>query len=147
MTVGDSSVSRRAFLRSATAVTTATGATGIAAAQEGQSKTVEMNDDLKFVPADLTIAPGTTVVWENVGSIAHSVTAYEDNIPEGASYFASGGFDAEQAARSAYPDGSIEGGRNLRVYIRHRRDVRLLLHPTRVRRNDGYSFCSARRWS
>jgi hypothetical protein len=50
------------------------------------------------------------VVWENVGSIAHSVTAYEDNIPEGASYFASGGFDAEQAARSAYPDGSIEGG-------------------------------------
>ena len=110
MTVGDSSVSRRAFLRSATAVTTATGATGIAAAQEGQSKTVEMNDDLKFVPADLTIAPGTTVVWENVGSIAHSVTAYEDNIPEEASYFASGGFDAEQAARSAYPDGSIEGG-------------------------------------
>ena len=110
MTASNSSVPRRAFLRSATAATTATGATGVAAAQEGQSKTVEMNDDLKFVPAELTIAPGTTVVWENVGSIVHSVTAYEDEIPDEASYFTSGGFDAEQPARSAYPDSSIEGG-------------------------------------
>jgi len=39
------------------------------------------------------------------------VTAYEDEIPDGAAYFASGGFDAEQAANEAYPDeGSIPEG-------------------------------------
>lgn len=70
-----------------------------------------MTDGLKFEPAQLTIAPGDTVVWKNTGSIAHSVTAYEDEIPEGAEYFASGGFDSESAARSGYPSqGSISGG-------------------------------------
>ncbi|NIS35939.1 MAG: copper-binding protein, partial [Actinobacteria bacterium] len=40
-----------------------------------------------------------------------SVTAYEDGIPDGAEYFASGGFDSEQAARDNYPqEGDIPGG-------------------------------------
>ena len=70
-----------------------------------------MTDDLVFDPDSITIAPGDTIVWENVGSVGHSVTAYEEEIPGEASYFASGGFDGEQAARDAYPEqGNIPGG-------------------------------------
>ncbi|ELZ24234.1 plastocyanin [Halosimplex carlsbadense 2-9-1] len=69
--------------------------------------TVDMTDGLKFDPATVTVERGTTVVWETVGSVAHSVTAYADAIPEDAEYFASGDFDGESAARSGYPDGSV----------------------------------------
>jgi len=58
-----------------------------------------------------SVAPGDTVVWENVGTVGHSVTAYEDDIPAEATYFASGGFDAEDAARAGYPQqGDVPGG-------------------------------------
>ena len=69
-----------------------------------------MTDGLVFDPDEITIAPGDTVEWVNVGAIGHSVTAYEDELPDGAAYFASGGFEAEDAARGAYPDGDIPGG-------------------------------------
>ena len=105
------SVSRRGFLRGglgAAALAGAAGSAATAAAQE--TTTIDMTDGLVFDPDAVTVAPGTTVVWENVGAIGHSVTAYEDGIPEEADYFASGGFDGEQAARDAYPDGDIGGG-------------------------------------
>jgi len=54
-------------------------------------------------------AAGDTVVWANSGSRNHTVTGYDDGIPEGAEYFASGGFDNEQAARDAWAN-SIDGG-------------------------------------
>jgi plastocyanin len=69
-----------------------------------------MTDGLVFDPESLTIAPGDTVVWENVGAVGHSVTAYEGEIPEDAEYFASGGFDSEQAARDAYSAGDPDSG-------------------------------------
>ena len=108
----DSSVSRRGFLRAATGVAAVGGASGTAVAQEGgTTHTVDMTDQLVFDPDELTIAPGDTVVWENVGNVGHSVTAYEDDIPGEAEYFASGGFDAEQPARDGYPSqGDIPGG-------------------------------------
>jgi len=59
-----------------------------------QTDTVDMNDELAFAPKQIEVEAGTTVTWENVGAIGHSVTAYEDNIPDGAAYFASGGFDS-----------------------------------------------------
>ena len=71
---------------------------------------VDMTDGLKFDPAELSVAAGDTVVWETVGTVGHSVTAYGARIPEDAPFFASGGFDAESAARTAYPDGRIIGG-------------------------------------
>lgn len=70
-------------------------------------KTVELTDELRFRPDEVTVAAGDTVVWENVGAVSHSVTAYGNRIPDDAAYFASGGFDAEQAARDAYPEGSL----------------------------------------
>jgi len=105
----DTELSRRGFLASVAGIV-GVGVTGEAAAQEN-TRTIDMTDDLVFAPDSAAVTPGTTVVWENVGSIGHSVTAYEDDIPEEAEYFASGGFDSEQAAREAYPDqGDIPGG-------------------------------------
>lgn len=76
-----------------------------------ETSTVEMTDELTFEPARIQVSSGTTVTWENVGTIGHTVTAYEDEIPSGATFFASGGFDSEQAARDGYPqEGNIPEG-------------------------------------
>lgn len=74
-----------------------------------QGNLVEMTDGLKFEPAEFTVNVGDTVTWETTGSVAHSVTAYEEQLPEGAVYFASGGFDSESAARDAYPNEGAVG--------------------------------------
>lgn len=58
-----------------------------------------------FRPESVTVAAGDEVVWRNTSSRAHSVTAYEDAIPEGADYFASGGFDDEPSAREGWANG------------------------------------------
>lgn len=76
-----------------------------------QTSTVAMTDELTFEPARIQVSSGTTVTWENVGTIGHTVTAYEEEIPSGATFFASGGFDSEQAARDGYPEkGNIAEG-------------------------------------
>lgn len=116
----DSTATRRAVLGTSAGVAAAvlTGFAGSVAAQEEggegmdgpQTYTVAMTDDLVFDPADITISPGDTLVWRNVGAVGHSVTAYENEIPDDAAYFASGGFDSEEAARSGYPEGDIPGG-------------------------------------
>ena len=94
------------------------GAVGIGAALAGCSgddgggsgggNTVEMTDSLAFEPGNLTVSTGTTVTWENGGTVAHTVTAYDDSSPSGAAYFASGEYDSEQAARDGFRGG--DGG-------------------------------------
>ena len=64
-----------------------------------------MTDELTFDPEAIEVSVGTEVTWENVGAVGHTVTAYEDKIPDGATYFASGGFDSQQAAKDGYSDG------------------------------------------
>lgn len=56
----------------------------------------------EFVPRELTVEPGTTVVWRNTSARSHTVTAYENDIPEGAEYFASGGYEEETTAREEW---------------------------------------------
>lgn len=64
--------------------------------------TIELSEDLRFDPADVTVLVNTTVRWRNAGTTAwHTVTAYEDRIPEGAPYFDSSGRENESAARRA----------------------------------------------
>ena len=113
-------MNRRDFLQTAGGATGAVAAaTGTAAAQNesggGTTHTVEMTDGLVFDPDSLTIAPGDTVEWPNVGSVGHSVTFYDDGIPEGATYFASGGFDSEEAARTGWNngEGNVAGGESV----------------------------------
>ncbi|WP_458189052.1 plastocyanin/azurin family copper-binding protein [Haladaptatus sp. NG-WS-4] len=77
-----------------------------------KTRTVEMTDELTFAPERIEVEAGTTVTWENVGRVGHTITAYDGEIPDGADYFASGGFDSESAAIDGYPDaGNVpEGG-------------------------------------
>lgn len=103
-------LSRRELLRGGAGAVLIAGMAQSARAQDAQRHTVDMTDQLVFDPDSITIAPGDTIVWENVGNIGHSVTAYEAAIPEEAEYFASGGFDTEQTARSAYSAGNPESG-------------------------------------
>jgi len=69
-----------------------------------------------FEPATITVDVGDEVVWYNNSARAHSITAYEDGIPEGATYFATGGYDSETTAREAWDgmSGSITTGEKYR---------------------------------
>jgi plastocyanin len=73
--------------------------------------TVTMTGDLRFDPAEVTIESGETVTWQNEGGAPHTASAYEDSIPEDAAYFASGGYESEQAVRqSTSARGFLERG-------------------------------------
>lgn len=65
-----------------------------------------------FRPSEVTVSVGDSVVWENSSTRAHSVTAYADRIPAEAEYFATGGYDSEDAAREAWDgrNGAISAG-------------------------------------
>lgn len=63
-----------------------------------------------FSPETITVTAGTSLRWENSSEIEHTVTAYEEQIPDDATYFASGGFDSEQAARNNVTEGLIAPG-------------------------------------
>jgi plastocyanin len=97
---------RRAFLR-ATGAATAVGLAGCLGQSQPTDYDVGMGAKV-FRPATLEVEAGTTVTWLNTNKQGHSVTAYEDSLPEGAEYFASGDFDSEQAARDAW--GNSSGG-------------------------------------
>jgi plastocyanin len=78
-----------------------------------QTSTVNMTDQLTYSPKKIEVEAGTTVTWRNVGSVGHTVTAYEDELPDGAEFFASGDFDSESAAVDGYESdngGNIEAG-------------------------------------
>lgn len=68
-----------------------------------------------FDPPRVTVSVGDEVVWRNTSSRGHTVTAYDDRIPEEAEFFASGGYENEAAAREAYNQnvgGLIDSGQN-----------------------------------
>ncbi|EMA18575.1 plastocyanin/azurin family copper-binding protein [Haloarcula argentinensis] len=98
---------RRDFLRAAGPVAVA----GLAGCLGGGSADTDYDVGMSakaYRPVRIAVEPGTTVRWLNTSKQGHSVTAYEDEIPDEADYFASGGFDTEQAARDNW--GSSSGG-------------------------------------
>ena len=74
---------------------------------------VEMNA-VAFDPAELTVSQGDTVAWTYNAGDAHNVVAYEDEIPNDAGYWASGGFDSEEAARAGWENGqgAVQSGQS-----------------------------------
>ena len=71
---------------------------------------VEMTID-SYRPEVLEISPGDTVEFLNTSSHAHTVTAFDNMIPDEAEYFASGGFDNREEAEAAWHEdrgGAIE---------------------------------------
>lgn len=109
--------SRRSLLAGAASVA-AVGLAGCAGGPPEQVP-VEMTDDFRFEPERVTVATGGTVTWENPGRIAHTVTAYADQIPDGAAFFASGDIESEAVARGNPTRGLI---RHQEIY-RHTFDV------------------------
>lgn len=101
---------RRVLATSATAL--AVGLAGCGGGDDGgaDGATVDMTDELVFDPGSVTVSVDDTVTWENTGTVGHTVTAYEDLVPSGAAYFASGGFDSESAARDGYTGGEEASG-------------------------------------
>ncbi|WP_290817145.1 plastocyanin/azurin family copper-binding protein [Halovivax sp.] len=90
------------------------GATGVAALA-GCTALADTADDLfggepydigmsrhSFEPEEYETTVGDPVVWKNTSEADHTVTAYEDGLPEGASFFASGGYETEAEASDAY---------------------------------------------
>jgi plastocyanin len=74
------------------------GASPMASPAAGGNHVVEMNDQLKFDPEDLTIKVGDTVTWVTVGAVPHTSTADPEQavdpdfvkLPEGAETWDSG---------------------------------------------------------
>lgn len=64
----------------------------------------------KFVPEKVTIDAGGSVVWLNDSEGSHTVTAYEDQIPDEAAYFASGNFESEERALESVMEGELATG-------------------------------------
>lgn len=62
-----------------------------------------------FVPGQITVEAGDTVVWLNDSQRNHTVTAYGGALPGGADFFASGGYDSTAGARDAWRNSSNGG--------------------------------------
>jgi plastocyanin len=67
-----------------------------------------------FEPKELTVSVGDTVAFEHAGGEAHNVVAYEDELPEGATFWASGGFESQEAAEAGWEDGkgAVQSGQS-----------------------------------
>ena len=63
-----------------------------------------------FTPETRTVAAGDTVEWVNDTEEAHTVTAVEGSLPDGAEYFSSGGASSEEEATANLADELIEPG-------------------------------------
>ncbi|WP_416838649.1 plastocyanin/azurin family copper-binding protein [Haloferax sp. DFSO52] len=104
-------MNRRQLLRLGGATFVATLSAGCSSGGDsGGAKRVSMTDGFDYDPKRLTISAGTTVRWVNDSNVGHTVTAYEDEIPADADYFASGGFDSERAARNDVTGGLFGPG-------------------------------------
>jgi plastocyanin len=103
-------MNRRAFLGSAGAAASL-GLAGCLTGGSGASQDYDVGmGAATFEPARIEVSVDETVVWMNTNSRAHTVTAYEAGIPEDAEYFASGGYDSEEAARNGYQPGNPDSG-------------------------------------
>ena len=101
---------RRTILRLNSVAFATIGTAGCLHWQSSTNQTITMTDDLAFEPKTATIKTGETVKWTNEGDVDHTVTAYEDEIPDKAAYFASGGFESERDARNHLKEGLIAPG-------------------------------------
>ena len=95
---------RRAFLATAgaTVVVPVAGCTSGGLSEEEFNVGMSQN---AYLPDTVEVSVGETLVWGNNGSRKHTVTAYESGLPEGAAFFASGGYDSTDAARENWKSG------------------------------------------
>ena len=89
----------------------------LAACSSSDDDSVTMSEDFRFEPREITVAPGQTIMFKNTSSQVHTVTAYEDEVPNGTKYFTSGGFTSEEAARDDFTKGFIQPGDTYEVTL------------------------------
>jgi plastocyanin len=70
-----------------------------------------------FEPASLTVQSGDLVEFANDSTEAHSVTAYDDGLPRRADYFATGGAQSEDGARSDIAAGLLQQGEKFELTL------------------------------
>jgi len=102
---------RRRFLQRVGTTALAAGSVAVAGCSGGGSSSADADIEMTssaFDPDSLEVAVGDTVVWENTSSVEHTVTAYQDQLPDGGAYFASGDFDSEEAANNNAGEGYLE---------------------------------------
>jgi plastocyanin len=81
----------------------------------GSSIVVQMNDQLRFTPTEITIKAGDTVEWRNIGLIPHTVTADPKRapssrnieLPDGAEAFDSGWVTSGQSFRYTFSEPGV----------------------------------------
>lgn len=74
-----------------------------------------MTEGRRFEPQRLTVTVGEEVTWTNESAESHTVTAYEDELPSGADYFASGGASSEVQARDELGQGLLGEGETFEI--------------------------------
>jgi plastocyanin len=82
----------------------------LVACSSSDSAAVAMGDGLDFEPAEIKVGPGETITFSNQSSVVHTVTGEESSLPEGADYFASGGFASESEAVEEIDRGFVDPG-------------------------------------
>ena len=88
----------------------------VLAACSGDSSGIQMRTQA-FDPTTFNAQAGSTITFTNDSDQAHTVTALEDELPEGAEYFASGDFSSESDARDDVGGGLIEPGESFEVTL------------------------------
>jgi plastocyanin len=82
------------------------GGPNVVPVDEAEADHVVRAEAVSFDPAELTVSVGDAVAFEWAAGEAHNVVARESELPEGADYWASGGFDSEQAAVEGWNEGT-----------------------------------------
>lgn len=81
----------------------------------GGDHTVGLKSNFRYEPGTLEVNVGETVTFVNDSDASHTVTAYQDKIPEGGSFFSSGSYSSEQEARNNPTDGMLMNGESFDV--------------------------------
>ncbi len=89
----------------------------LVACSEGAGNGVAMTQSQRFDPETFTVVAGASITFTNDSREAHTVTAYEDDIPDGSDYFSSGDFGTEEDARSNLSEGLVAPGDSYEVTL------------------------------
>lgn len=89
---------------------------GMSGCTGGSGAGVDMAGE-RFLPEEVALKAGTEITFTNGSAEAHSVTAYEEGLPPGANYFASGGFESEAEARADIAASLLRPGETFSVTL------------------------------
>lgn len=96
---------RRTFLGHVGGVAVAVGLAGCGQSSDDTGSYDVGMTTRKFDPVKVEVTPGTTVRWKNTSTHAHTVTAYDDRLPDGVAFWST----AEVGSQAAAEDGWLNG--------------------------------------